>query len=68
MGILGKLMGTAQSASRGGRTTRPTRARARTTGMGRGMGGGMGRGMGRRQAPTATGGLGGLVGSFLRRR
>jgi hypothetical protein len=63
-------MGTAQTATRGGRTARPTRARARTTGtgMGRGMGGGMGRGMGRRQAPMATGGLGGLVGSFLRRR
>jgi hypothetical protein len=65
MSILGRLMGTAESAARGtagGRrgTARPARGKARSTG----------RGMSRRRAatPARTSGIGRLVEGFLRRR
>ena len=72
MSILGRLMGTAQNASRGaargGRVSgRPGRGMASPTG--RGMRGGMGGGMGRgRGVPPAAGGIGSLVQGLLRRR
>jgi hypothetical protein len=67
MSILGRLMGTAETAARGaargGRTTtRPGRGMARPTTARRGLG--------RRTtaAPAAAGGLGGMVQGLLRRR
>ncbi|MDP5184059.1 hypothetical protein QOZ88_15585 [Blastococcus sp. BMG 814] len=66
MSILGKLMGTAQSATRGaargGRgAARPGRGMGRATSARRGTGRG-------RAAPTTGGGIGRLVQGFLRRR
>ena len=68
MSILGRLMGTAETATRGaargGRgAARPGRGmpRATTRGMGRGTGRGRG-------TPAASGGIGRLVEGFLRRR
>ena len=76
MGILNKLLGTAQGAARGGTYGRSTGRPAR--GMSRGAGTGRGIGMARRPAPRRTaygrqpaagaGGLGGLIGGLLRRR
>ena len=79
MGILNRLLGTAETTARRGAAT--GRGAARRTGTGRGMA--TGRGMGRnrmasgtptrrygRGAPTtaASGGLGRLLGSLTRRR
>ncbi|MGY1724563.1 hypothetical protein [Blastococcus sp. SYSU DS0533] len=64
MSILGKLMGTAQSAARGGRGT--GRAAA-GRGMGRATTARRGTGRGR-ATPATTGGVGRLVQGFLRRR
>jgi hypothetical protein len=78
MSILGRLMGTAETAARstarGGRTSaRPGRASARPgRGVGRGVAQPTGRrGFGRSRAATpapTSGGLGQLVGGLLRRR
>ncbi|MCF6744119.1 hypothetical protein E9529_07500 [Blastococcus sp. KM273128] len=64
MSILGKLMGTAQSATRGGRGT--GRAAA-GRGMGRATSARRGTGRGR-AAPTSGGGIGRMVQGLLRGR
>jgi hypothetical protein len=67
MGILGRLMGTAENTARGGRATgRPVRGTGKTNT--RNVGGRMTRGLRRSQpAPPPSGGLGRLMG-ILRRR
>jgi hypothetical protein len=79
MGILNRILGTAQTAGRSRATGRTAARRpVRSGGTTRGAGFGRGVGMAKRPAPrrtaygrtpsTAAGGLSGLIGGLLRRR